>query len=102
MGGLSVLAHMLDRPFGDIRLAAVRMVGIFATIGLVAFFNIESAMLEGILEAIFQAILFVGVGAAFFRLSMKDAATLMGVTAFAVIILLLLSWLVLWSARLAA
>lgn len=101
MGGLSVLSHMLDRPFGDLRLAAIRMLGIFAALGLVTFFNIESVRLEGILEAVFQAILFVGIGLVMFRLTIRDAATLMGVTAFSVIILLLLSWLVLWSVGMA-
>ncbi len=98
LGGLSVLTHMVDRPFGDIRLAAIRMLGIFAALGLLTFFNIESSNMEGALEVIFCAVIFVGLVSVFFRLTMRDAATLMGVTAFSVIILLLLSWLALWTA----
>ncbi len=101
MGGLSVLAHMLDRRFGDMKLAAVRLLGIFATLGLLTFFNLESSSaLEWTLESIFQAVIFVGLASVLFRLSIRDAATLMGVTVFSVIILLLVSALVLWSAGL--
>ncbi len=100
MGGLSVLAHMLDRRFGDMQLAAVRLLGIFAALGLLTFFNLESSALEWTMEAIFQAVIFVGLASVFFRLGIRDAATLMGVTVFSVIILLLVSALVLWSAGL--
>ncbi len=100
MGGLSVLAHMLDRRFGDLRLAAVRLLGIFAALGLLRFFNLESLALERTMEAIFQAVIFVGLASVLFRLSIRDAATLMGVTVFSVIILLVVSVMVLWSAGL--
>ena len=52
------------------------------------------------METICQAVMFTGLASVFFRLTLRDAATLMGVTVFAVIILLLLSALVLWSAGL--
>ncbi len=100
MGGLSVLSHMLDRRFGDMQLAAVRLLGIFAALGLLTFFNLESSALEWTMESIFQAVIFVGLASVFFALSVRDAATLMGVTVFSVIILLLVSALVLWSAGL--
>ncbi len=100
MGGLSVLAHMLDRRVGDMKLAAVRLLGIFAALGLLTFFNLESSALEWTMESIFQAVIFVGLASVLFRLSVRDAATLMGVTVCAVIILLLVSALVLWSAGL--
>ena len=98
MGGLSVLAHMIDRRVGDMKLAAVRLLGIFAALGLLTFFNLESSALEWTMEAIFQAVIFVGLASVLFRLGIRDAATLMGVTVFSVIILLLVSALVLWSA----
>ena len=100
MGGLSVLSHMLDRRFGGTQLAAVRFLGIFAVLGLLTFFNLQSSAMESTMEVIFQAVLFVGLASVFFRLSVRDAATLMGVTVCAVIILLLVSALVLWSAGL--
>ena len=100
MGGLSVLSHMLDRRLGDMQLAAVRLLGIFAALGLLTFFNLESSALEWTMESIFQAVIFVGLASVFFGLSIRDAATLMGVTVFSVIILLLGSALVLWAAGL--
>jgi len=100
MGGLSVLAHMLDRPVGSMQLAAVRLLGIFAVLGLLTFFNLPSSAMELTMESIFQAVIFVGLASVFFGLSIRNAATLMGVTVFSVIILLLVSALVLWSAGL--
>ncbi len=100
MGGLSVLGNMLGRRFGSAQLAAVRLLGIFAVLGLLTFFNLPSSAMEWTMEAIFQAVLFVGLASVFFRLSVRNAATLMGVTVCSVIILLLVSALVLWSAGL--
>lgn len=98
LGGLSVLAHMLDTRFGDVKLAAVRMLGISAAVGLLAFFNVDSIFLELTIEAVCQAVAFVGLAMVLLRLTLRDAATLMGITVFAMIGLLVLSQLVLWSA----
>lgn len=98
LGGLSVLAHMLNTRIGNVKLAAVRMLGIFAVIGLLTFFNADSQTLEGAVELVCLALAFVGLATALFRLTVRDAATLMGLIAFAVIGLLLLSALVMWAA----
>ncbi len=98
LGGLSVLAHMLNTRLGAVKLAAVRMLGISAAVGLLAFFNVESTILELTIERVCQAVAFVGLAMVLLRLNLRDAATLMGVTAFAMIALLVLSELVLWSA----
>ena len=97
-GGLSVLAHMLDTRLGGVKLAAVRMLGISAAIGLVAFFNVDSIFFEVTIEAVCQAVAFVGLAMVLLGLTARDAATLMGLTVFAMIGLLLLSAMVLWSA----
>ena len=97
-GGLSVLAHMLNTRLGGAKLAAVRMLGIAAAIGLVAFFNVDSIFFEVTIEAVCQAVAFVGLAMVLFSLTARDAATLMGLTVFAMIGLLLLSAMVLWSA----
>ena len=97
-GGLSVLAHMLDTRLGGVKLAAVRMLGISAAIGLVAFFNVDSIFFEVTIEAVCQAVAFVGLAMVLLGLTTRDAATLMGLTVFAMIGLLLLSAMVLWSA----
>ncbi len=98
LGGLSVLAHMLETRLGDVKLAAVRMLGISAAVGLLAFFNVESVFFELTIEAVCQAVAFVGLALVLFGLTLRNAATLMGLTVFAMIGLLILSWLVLWSA----
>jgi len=98
LGGLSVLAHMLETRLGGVKLASVRMLGISAAIGLLAFFNVNSIFLELTIEAVCQAVAFVGLAMVLFSLTVRDAATLMGLTVFSMIGLLLLSALVLWSA----
>jgi len=80
LGGLSVLAHMLDTRLGDVKLAAVRMLGISAAVGLLAFFNVESVFFELTIEAVCQAVAFVGLAlvlffmAAYYRASGVVAA----------------------------
>jgi hypothetical protein len=76
-GGLYALTHMLKAQLGDAKLAAVRMLGIMAAIGLLAFFNLQSAAAEWT--------------------SARDAATLLGVTIVAVVLLLLVSAAVQWA-----
>ncbi|MHC4414404.1 MAG: hypothetical protein ACYS0G_03875 [Planctomycetota bacterium] len=97
LGALHILAHMLSSRLGDIKLAAVRMVGIVAAIGLLAFFQAGSVALEWTIEIILQAAAFVALAMALFRLSVRDAVTLLGVTVIAVVGLLLASAVVLWA-----
>ena len=91
LGGLSVLAHMLNTRIGNVKVAAVRMLGIFALIGLLTFYNADNQTLEWTIELVCQALAFIGLATVMFRLTVRDAAALMGLTAFAVIGLLLLS-----------
>lgn len=97
LGALFVVAHMLHKPLGDAKLAAVRMLGIVAAIGLLTFMNVENAAWEWTFELTSQAVAFIGLGMAMFRLSVRDAATLLGVTVLAVVGLLMVSVLVLWA-----
>ena len=97
LGGLFVVAHMLHKPLGDVKLAAVRMRGIVAAIALLRFVNVESAAWEWTFELASQAIAFIGLVMAMFRLSVRDAATVLGVTVLAVVGLLMVSKLVLWA-----
>ena len=98
LGGLSVLAHMLNTRIGNVKLAAVRMLGILAVIGLLTLFTAVSQTLEGAVGLVCRALAFMGLATVLFRLTVRDAATLMGLIAFAVIGLLLLSALVMWAA----
>ncbi|MHC4978658.1 MAG: hypothetical protein ACYTGT_06485 [Planctomycetota bacterium] len=96
-GGLHALAHMVSAQLGDAKLAAVRMLGITAAIGLLAFFNLKSAGAEWTVESVTQALAFLGLTMLLFRLSVRDAATLLGVTIIAVVLLLLVSAAVQWA-----
>lgn len=98
LGGLYVLAHILRTRMGDLKLAAVRMAGIMASVGLIAFFSLpKSPPLERLIESIAQGLVYVGLAMFFFSLSLRDAVTLLGVTVFAVGGLLLVSGLLQWA-----
>ena len=97
VAGLLLVAQILVAPLGNVKLAAVRMVGIFAAVSLLTFFNVQSNSLEWTIEAVCQAVAFVGLAMVLFQLSLRDAATLLGVTVCAVIGLLLTAALVMWS-----
>ena len=97
LGALFVLAHMLHKPLGDVKLAAVRMLSIVAAIALLRFVNVEIAAWEWTFELASQAVAFVGLAMAMYRLRVRDAATLLGVTVLAVVGLLMVSQLVLWA-----
>jgi hypothetical protein len=96
-GGLYALAHMVKAQLGDAKLAAVRMLGIMAAIGLLAFFNLQNAAAEWTIESVTQALAYLGLTMVLFRLSPRDAATLLGVTIIAVVLLLLVSAAVQWA-----
>jgi hypothetical protein len=97
LGALCAVAHMVSARLGDVKLAAVRMLGIAAVIGLLSFFNAPNDALEWTIESISQALAFLGLSMVLFRLSARDAATLLGATVVAVVGLLLASALVLWA-----
>ncbi len=98
VGGLYFLAHMLETRMGELRLAAIRMLGVVAAVSLLNFFNVSSDPLEWTIEAITQALGFVGLAMVLYGLTIRDAATLLGVTIFALIGALAVSALVLWAA----
>ena len=98
LGGLYVLAHMLEAPLGNVKLAAARMLGIFSAAGLLTWFNLSSDVMEWTIEAIGQAVVFVALSMLLFKLSVRDGATLLGITVFAVVGMVLVSSLVIWAA----
>jgi hypothetical protein len=97
LGGLTALASVLSARLGDVKLAAVRMLGIMAAVALLGFFDLNSASLEWTMESLGQAVAFMALSMALFRFSARDAATLLGVTVIAVVVVLLLSALVQWA-----
>jgi hypothetical protein len=97
VGGLAALAHIVHKKFGDVKLAAARMLGIMSAVGLLAFININHDVAEWTLEFLGQAAAVLGLSMLLFRLNIRDAATLLLATAFAVAGVVLLSSLVLWA-----
>ena len=99
LGGLYFQAHVLKTRLGDVKTAAIRMLGIVSAIGLITFFAADNPSLEWTVEAVTQALAFLALSVALFRFSVRDAATLMGITLVAVVSLLLVSALVLWAVK---
>ena len=97
LGALFTLANILSVRFGDLKLAVARMFGIVAAMSLATIFGAGAPALEWTLEILLQSAAFVGLAMAFFRMSVRDAATLLGVMIVAVACLLVVSALVMWS-----
>ena len=87
----------MHKRLGDVKLAAVRMLGIMAAVGLLAFINLKNDALEWTLEFIGEAAAVLGLSMLMFRLPFRDAATFLLATAFTVAGVVLLSQLVLWT-----
>ena len=97
IGGLAMLAQFRNSKLGDLQLAATRMLGIVAVVGLVSFFRSESVGLERTIEVLGMAVAFVGLAMLLFRFNLRDAASLLGVAVVAALMLLLVSGLVQWA-----
>jgi hypothetical protein len=95
-GSLVAGAWMFSRPFGDVRLAATRMVAIVAAARVLAFIDLPAKIAEFPLEAIGKAIVFLLLTMWLFRLSVRDAATLLAMTIVSFAALYLVAHLVMW------
>ena len=93
LGGLFFQSRLLERPVGDLQLAAVRMLGISAAMRLMVFVRVGPAFIAWPLLAIAEAAVFCGLTMVFFGLALRDAATTTLAT--------LISFVVLWIAALA-
>ncbi len=88
---------MMETHVGSVKLAAARMLGIFCAAALLTYFAVGSKALERTIEAVTQAIAFVGLSLVLFRLTMRDAMTLLGITVSAVVLLIVLALLIQWA-----
>ena len=91
LGGLGFLARFVVlRKLGDLRLAAVRMLAIIATMRLLAFMDLPQRLqwLAWTLEFIGQAVVFVGLAMYFFMLNVRNAL-IMGIAAILMVLALL-------------
>ncbi len=88
LGGLGFLARFVVlRKLGDLRLAAVRMLAITATMRLLAFIDLPQ-QLEWTLEFIGQAAVFVGLAMYFYVLNVRNAL-ITGIAAILMVLVLL-------------
>lgn len=96
LGGLYVVARLLETTVGDLKLAAVRMAATVTTARLFTFLSFDAhATVEWIVEMVGQAVIFLGLSMVLFRLNRRDTLTLGVVTA----IIFLLMWLGAWIIR---
>jgi hypothetical protein len=93
IGGLTFLGRLLERPFGDLKLAAIRMIGITAVMRLMMYVHIGPPLVDWPLQAVLQAAVFYVLLLALFGLTVRDAATTLLAT--------LISFVMLWIAALA-
>jgi hypothetical protein len=89
VAALAFVAHLLGMKLGDLKLTAIRMVGIVLTMQLVTLLDFNSRVLEWLVEAVGQVGVFTGLSLAFFRISPRDLLQL----AAAGVIIFLLLWL---------
>jgi hypothetical protein len=102
LGALAFLANMLGmrlvEHISDLKLAAVRMLGIVVTARLAALIDFPSQTLEWITEIVIQIAAFAGLSIVLFRLNPRDALTLAGAAVILFVLLWLGAYMVVWSA----
>lgn len=88
LAGLFLLAQTVQRVFGDLTLAAARMLGVIAVIRLATFIDLPSGVAEWIVECLVQGAAFLAVSILLFALKPRDGLVLGGFS--------LLAWVALW------
>lgn len=97
VAGLLMLAATVERKAGDLTLAAARLLSIVVTVRLVTFLHMPGPYwVEWTLEAILQAVLFIGLALAFFRLTPRNAALLGGFTFIVLISAWIIAYAIVW------
>jgi len=98
LGALLALSHLLKRPLGDVRLGAVRLLGIVVAIQLFLFIHLpKHPGWEWTIELILQLAAYLGLAMLMLRLTIRQAAMVVGITSLAIVALLLVTNSVTWS-----
>lgn len=98
IAGLVLLGQMLQRPIGDLALAATRILGIVITIRLLTFLEVPGPRsLEWVVEGVLQAAAFVGLVIVLFALKPRNAMILGAFALSAFVALWVLARVTLWS-----
>lgn len=98
VAAVAMLAHLLGLKLGDMKLSAVRMLGIVTTMRLAAMLNVPYPWLEWTAEAVIQIATFIGLSIVLFRLPPRDAPTLAGIGIVMFVLLWLLAHLIVFVA----
>jgi hypothetical protein len=89
VAALAFVAHLLGMKLGDLKLAAVRSVGIVATMSLVRMLNFNPPAAEWVVEAVGMIGVFGALSLALFNLKPRDLPAFAG----SALIMFLLLWL---------
>ncbi len=96
-GALAVLARLLERALGDLKLASVRIVGAVTAARLVTFVDIAVPSLEWVVEGLLQMVVFFLLARFLLRLTARDGLVLTVVTVVMFVAVWLGAWLVTWA-----
>ncbi|HWB18963.1 MAG TPA: hypothetical protein VG711_01590 [Phycisphaerales bacterium] len=94
---LYVLAGILQKTFGDMKLALARLSAVVAAMQLATFINLNSSY-ENLAELPVQFAIFVALSILLFTISPKDALSLAGLTVGVFLLLCLVSFVLYWAA----
>ena len=97
MGSLLAGAWLFARPFGDARLAFSRVIGIAAVAQTARFLSLPWRWVEVALESVLMAAVFVLLALALFRISLRDAVTLLALTIASFVFLALAASIIAWA-----
>lgn len=98
VAGLIALSRLEKKPLGDLKIAAARILAVVLTMQIVRFIDLpDRATLEWTAELLLQAAAFVGLSILMLRLTPRQAATLLGLTAVGVVVVALLANAIAWS-----
>ncbi|MHC4106720.1 MAG: zinc ribbon domain-containing protein [Planctomycetota bacterium] len=96
LGALGVLARLLERALGDLKLASVRIVGAVTAARLVTLVDIGVRSLEWVVEGLVQMVVFFLLATFLLRLKPRDGLVLTVATVVMFIAVWLGAWLVTW------
>lgn len=97
LAGLFLLAQILNRAFGELATAALRMAAIVTSMRLVTFINLSSPPWERLLEFTLQVAAFFTLTLLLFHLSPRNAGIVSIIAIFAFLLLWLSSTAILWA-----
>ncbi|MCP3905320.1 MAG: hypothetical protein GY715_16965 [Planctomycetes bacterium] len=97
VAALALTAWISARPFGDLRLAALRVTGIVAVASLTRFTDLPSRLLEFPIEIAGAALAYYAGTMLLFRVTPREAGTVTGLTAVAFFVTTVLTHFVAWA-----